>query len=215
MKQDRLEIRPNDTTLVPNTFIKQESSRHLAIIYPGLGYNTDMPLLYYTTSILSKRGADVLQLRYNYQSEAFQSLAEKAQYQKVIADSSAAYTTAIKQQSYSQITLVGKSLGTLALGHLLTQSGLAKTKFIWLTPLFRNESLRNQITSVKHQALFVIGTKDTHYSADVLKEVEDKTGGESLVIENANHSLEAEGVLESVSIMQQYVSKVSTFIEKL
>jgi hypothetical protein len=214
MKQDVLEIRSNDTSLVPNTFISQESSNHLAIIFPGLGYNADMPLLYYTTSVLSKQGADVLQLRYTYQNEAFQSLAEQAQYQKIIADCSAAHAVAIKQRSYSRITLVGKSLGTLALGHLLTQSDISSTKFVWLTPLFRNEPLRKQLTSRKHQALFVIGTKDPHYKADVLNEVENKTGGESLVVQNANHSLEVEGVLESVAITEQYVGSLSAFLDK-
>jgi hypothetical protein len=214
MRQDRLEILSNDAALVPNTFIKQESSNHLAIIFPGLGYNADMPLLYYTTNVLSKRGADVLQLRYTYQNEAFQSLPEQAQYEKIVGDCTAAFSIAKQQREYSQITLVGKSLGTLALGHLLTQNDISSTKFVWLTPLLRNEYLRNQITSRQHQALFVIGTKDPHYSADVVKEVEDKTGGESLVAEHANHSLEVEGVLESTLVMQTYVAKLSDFLDK-
>jgi hypothetical protein len=65
MKQEVLEIRSGNNTLVPNTFLKQEMSNHLAIIFPGLGYSADMPLMYYATKILTKYGADILQLHYN------------------------------------------------------------------------------------------------------------------------------------------------------
>ncbi len=214
MTQDVLEIVSGDTTLVPNTFIRQETSKHLAVVFPGLGYNADMPLLYYTTEVLIKQGMDVLQLRYNYQTDSFQSLNQEAQSQKIITDCSAAYAAVRKQRNYTRMTLVGKSLGTLPLGHLLArQPELESTSFIWLTPLFNNEYLRKQITPIKHRALFVIGTKDLHYNTDVLNDVESKTGGESLVIEGANHSLEVENVAESVSVMQQYVRKLSAFLD--
>jgi predicted alpha/beta-hydrolase family hydrolase len=215
MKQDVLEIHSSDNTLVPNTFIRQETSNQLAILFPGRGYNADMPLLYYTTEVLTRHGADVLQLRYTYQTESFQSLNQEAQYQKIIADCSAAYATAIKQRNYTRITLVGKSLGTLALGHLLTrQPELSNATFIWLTPLFNHRHLHKQIMSLKHHALFVIGTKDPLYNPNVLREVESKTGGESLVIKDADHGLEVEGVLESLDIMQHYISKLAIFLEK-
>lgn len=101
MKQVLLEIHSSDTTLVPNTFIKQDRSNHLAILFPGLGYTVDMPLLYYTTNVLLDMGADVLQVRYTYQTESFQSLSQETQYQKIIADCSAAHATAIKQRRYA------------------------------------------------------------------------------------------------------------------
>jgi hypothetical protein len=215
MTLETLELVSTNNTLVPNRFIRQETSTHLAIVSPGLGYNADMPLLYYTTRVLTRQGADVLQLLYNYQSEAFQSLSQEAQYQTIIADYSAAYNAATTQRTYSRITLVGKSLGTLALGHLLTQQPKLKTaSFIWLTPLFNNNLLRQQIASVKHRGLFVIGTKDAHYSAETLEETKTKTGGESFVVEGANHSLEVEEVTGSTNILQQYVSKLSSFLDK-
>ncbi len=215
MTQDVLEILSSDSTRVPNTFTKQEASNHLAIIFPGLGYNADMPLLYYTAEVLVKSGADVLQVRYSYQSKSFQALSQEAQYQKIIADCFAAYATATKQRDYTRVTLVGKSLGTLALGYLLAQQHeLKKATFAYLTPLLNNEQLRKQITLVKHRALFVIGSSDPHYNADVLGDVEEKTGGVSLVAEHADHSLEVAEVQESVSIIKQYVSKLSAFLDE-
>ncbi len=213
MKQEMLELQGFDNTLIPNTFLKQETSYHLAIIFPGLGYNADMPLLYYTTRVLKNKGADVLQVRYNYQTKTFQSLTDEEQYRHIINDAITVYITAREQHHYSQVTLIGKSLGTLALGHLLTtRAELSEATFIWLTPLFRNEELRKQIMALRHHALFAIGTKDPHYDSKVLKEIVQATDGKSLVFENANHSLEVDGVLESAQLVQQFVTKLTTFV---
>lgn len=199
---------------VPNTFIRQDHSEHLAIVFPGLGYNADMPLLYYIARLLTHKNADVLQLRYDYQTKAFQSLSPNVQQQRIITDCTAAYDAAMKH-SYSKITLVGKSLGTLALGQLLTtRADLTRTTFIYLTPLFRQKHLHEQILSVKHRSLFVIGTKDSHYDPQVLAETEQATGGESLVIEGANHSLECDNPLESPRIMQNVLERLEKIIVK-
>lgn len=212
----KLEVKGFSNTLAPNIFIKQDTSEHLAIIFPGLGYNADMPLLYYTTQLLIDKGADLLQLRYNYQTDETQSLSQEEQYQRLITDCTAAYDVATQQRNYSGLTLVGKSLGTLALGHLLTtRFNPANTTFVWLTPLLRNEHLYKQINSRKHRSLFVIGTKDSHYDPSLLAETEQATGGETLVIEGANHSLERAGKpLESPGIVQSYLERLATVLEQ-
>jgi hypothetical protein len=102
----------------------------------------------------------------------------------------------------------------LALGHLLAaQPALSKENFVWLTPLFRNEALRLQMMSRKHHALFVIGSSDTHYDAQLLSSVKTVTGGESLVFEHADHSLEISGKpLESLQLLQQLTTALIKFI---
>lgn len=43
----------------------EEQNHQLAILFPGAGYNTKMPLLYYSNSLLVEKGYDVLHLNYN------------------------------------------------------------------------------------------------------------------------------------------------------
>ena len=201
---------------VPNTFFEQDSveSRKLAVIFPGLGYGAFMPVLYYPGLVMRSAGADVLHVEYNYNSPVFQALSSMEQYQRIAHDCTAAYRAAEAQHAYSYFTLIGKSLGTLALGHLLaTGPTLRHADWIWLTPLLRNQALRQQICSVPHHALFVIGTADQHYDAGLLAEIEQAVGGESLVVEGANHSLEIPGnPLASIQIMQQVIQKIEAFV---
>jgi hypothetical protein len=200
-----------------NTFMQQEQgTRQLAIVLPGQGYTAHMPVLYYPTSLLVNRGADVLCVEYDYyRKPAFGKVSGVERSRWLFADATAALETGLAQRPYERIVLIGKSLGTLAMGRLLTtDTRLTHASCIWLTPLVRNEALRRQIAQAKPRSLFVIGTADSHYDAAGLAEVVEATHGQSLVIKGANHSLEIVGnISESLRAMEQVVQAVATFLD--
>lgn len=201
--------------VLANTFFRQEQeTRQLTIVFPGLGYTAAMPVLYYPGRLLLAQGADVLQVEYTYTRPDFTSLPGAERLQWIVSDVTAACDVALAQRAYEQVTLIGKSIGTLALGHLLTSDKrLSMARYIWLTPLLRNHHLRAQIMQVPHQALFVIGTADSHYDAALLAEVEQASGGESVVIEGADHSLEIAGdVLQSIRVLEHVIQAVKDFL---
>jgi pimeloyl-ACP methyl ester carboxylesterase len=174
-----------------------------------------MPLLYYPMLELLRIGADVLRVETVYVKRpefAALSPAEKAHW--VCTDAAAACRAALAQRSYQQITLVGKSLGTLAMGHLLTtEAALAKARVIWLTPLLWHDMLRSQIRQARPRSLFAVGTADPHFSATGLAEVELATEGEKVVIDGGNHSLEIEGdVMASLQAVEQVMRAVQIFL---
>lgn len=201
---------------VPNTFFQQGGATdHIAIVLPGVRYTCHMPLLYYPTRLLLSMGADVLWVEYTYdQRPGFRALSEAERERWFITDVTAACHTALAQRPYRQVTLVGKSLGTLAMGHLLTADPqLAQAQAIWLTPLLRNERLRAQIRQSKARSLFVIGSADGHYDPASLAEVRAATGGETLVIDGADHSLEIEGDLwRSLQALEQVLRAIQAFL---
>jgi hypothetical protein len=204
--------------VVQNTFLRQsQRADHLAVVFPGLGYSVGMPVLYYPGQLLAEMGADVLLVdtRYNRIREYEQAPdEEKARWLE--ADAGAAVDAALAQGRYQRVTLVGKSIGTLAVGHILhSHASLPNLSCVWLTPLIKSPELRNRIQSVHHRALFVIGTADPQYSPALLEEVRLATSGEVLAVEGANHSLEIAGnIVKSVEIMRQVVEKVALFIKK-
>jgi predicted alpha/beta-hydrolase family hydrolase len=201
---------------VPHTFLKQDvETDHVAILLPGVGYTTHMPLLYYPASLLLTMGADVLRVETVYIKQAdFGALpgAEKARW--AFADATAVCRAALDQRLYRRITLVGKSLGTLAMGYLLgTEDALAQARAIWLTPLLSNDLLRAQIQQAKSCSLFAVGTADPHYDATRLAEVQAVTGGKVVVIEGANHSLEVEGdVKRSLQALEEVMDAIQAFL---
>ena len=201
---------------VPNTFFQQDGeTRHLAILFPGYGYTAHMPAVYYPGRLLLTRGADVLSVEYTYgRRPEFQSLPDEERIRWLQADAAAACNAALAQREYERVTLVGKSIGTLAVAHLLTTEGrLRSPQCIWLTPLLRNARLRAQIKQAPHRALFVIGTADPQYDAARLAELQQATAGEVLVIEGADHSLEITGdVLASLHALEQVMEAMGEFV---
>jgi hypothetical protein len=204
---------------LPHTFLKQEmETDHLAILLPGVGYTVHMPLLYYPMLELVERGADVLRVETIYVKQSgFEELSPSDRARWVFADAIAACGVALAQRSYEHITLVGKSLGTMTMGYLLTsEARLARARAIWLTPLLWNDVLRSQIQQTSPRSLFVVGTADPHYSPAFLSEVVKATGGESVVIDDVSHSLEIKGnVLASIQAIDKVMRAVQKFLDTL
>jgi hypothetical protein len=211
-----LEINGYRGAPVPHTFFQQEKEAdHLAILLPGVGYSAHMPLLYYPLRLSLDLGADALRVEYAYAARAeYGALSAQEQARWLLTDVTAACRAALAQRRYREITLVGKSLGTLAMGHLLTaEPDLSRAQAIWLTPLLWNEPLRTQIQRARPRSLFAIGTADTHYNAAYLAELKAATGGEAVVVEGANHSLEIAGdVMGSLRALERVMRAVQAFL---
>ncbi len=218
VKQKTLEIAGYQDEPVANTFFQQEDeTQHLAILLPGAGYTAHMPLIYYPMRLLLALGADVLRVEYLYLGRAdYAALPPAERVRWLFADVTAAYRSAVAQGPYQQVTLVGKSLGTLAMGHLLiTEGELPPAQAVWLTPLLWNDRLRAQIQQARPRSLFAIGTADPHYNEAYLAELQAATHGDAVVIDGANHSLEIEGdVMQSLRALEQVMRAVQAFLER-
>ncbi len=112
------------------------------------------------------------------------------------------------------MALVGKSLGTLAMGHLLTSEGTRNesVRAVWLTPLLRQVVLREQVRRYGGPCLFAIGTADPHYDPPQLDELCRATGGGAVVVEGADHGLDFVGdVVGSTVAVQQVIGALYGF----
>jgi len=131
--------------LVPHTFSRQPGeASHLGIIFPGMGYTAQMPLLYYARRVLLAEGADVMAVEQVYAREqGFLECSREEQRAWVRADAAAAWKTVTSQQEYERVTLIGKSLGTWAMADLLEIDPPAgRAEAIWLTPLLGENWVR-------------------------------------------------------------------------
>ena len=199
---------------VPNTLYTREGgAEEVGILLPGIGYTAHMPLLWYTRRLLQEGGADVLAVEYAYMRRPeFQPFESQAA-ERLRVDVAAALHTVLPYRSYTRVKLVGKSLGTLAMGYLLADQMVEPRCAIWLTPLVKRDELRRQMLHQRSRSLVVIGTADPHYDADLLRQLQEAPGGEELVIPGADHSMEIEGdTLRSVQVLEQIVQTVGRFL---
>ena len=211
-----LEIRGYRDEPVPHTFYEQEETpAQVALLLPGMGYTSHMPLLYYPARIMLSAGADVLGLEYDYnRRKDFMALPGEERKQWLLTDVTRACHTVLEGRSYQEITIIGKSLGTRAMGHLLTADDqLREANAIWLTPVLRSERLCTQIREWGRRSLMVIGTADPHFNQALLDEIQRETDSEMLIIEGADHSLEIGGdVLRSLAAMEQVIRAIQAFV---
>ena len=201
---------------VPNRFLRPEGAvDQLAVLLPGLGYTLDMPLFYYAENLLLERGWDVLRVEYAYNTRPeFQNLPKLERHQWLLADATAAWHAGLDRRTYERVVLLGKSLGTLAMGHLLTTADPPpNVGAVWLTPLLAEERLRQQIRQYAGPSLFVIGTADSHFDPVVLEEMQVATIGEAVVVRNADHGMDIPGdPIASVRAVERVVEALGRFL---
>ncbi|TFG15440.1 hypothetical protein EU537_00035 [Candidatus Thorarchaeota archaeon] len=201
---------------VPNEYLhlKKESDK-LAMIFPGRGYTTQAPLLYYTARTLLDKGYNVLNINYNYlHNSDFSNASKEDQIKWIRTDTSAAYESTKKIDADVEI-IVGKSLGTIALSHLLKNyPETRQMKTIWHTPLILSEDIQDAIRFHSSRPLLVIGKKDPHYEVSVLEDLLGSTDGVAKVIEDANHGMEVPGGPQALlEVMIEIVKAMTTYIE--
>jgi hypothetical protein len=201
---------------VPNTFFIQPTpTKHLGIILPGYRHSVDMADLHYAGRILLEGGADLLRVEYAYNRTDFMGQSNIEQDKWISTDVFAICNAALAHRSYSQITLVGKSLGTLAMGHLLEDSRFQSATCVWETPILTVEWLCSQIEQVHPRSLFMFGTADKFYKPDILEHLENVTKGRSVIIEGAHHGLEVlDDIPKSLMALNQIVQALQEFLNE-
>ncbi len=213
MEITSLEIRGYRGLRVPNSFYRQDQPEELGIILPGYRFSADRAELHYAGRVLTDKGADVLKVEYDYPRTDYPNCPELEQQKWVAEDVLAAAEAAFSKRGYEKITLIGKSLGTLAMWVLLGDSRFAAARCIWMTPVLNVEALVRRIEQVKPSSLFIIGTADPYYQPDVLRRLVETTKGRLLLVEGMNHGLEIPGgVSDAMELLKRIVRDVEAFL---
>ena len=180
----------------------------LAVIFPGVGYNTDRPLLYYSRKIVQKYGYDEVCIDYkNLETDI------KGNADKIKRTYESAYAQAKEQlegidfSKYEDVLFIGKSVGTAVAGACARDFGI-NPRFILYTPVEGTFAVKFGDAVAFH------GNSDDWCDSYKLRALCDEQNVEIHIIADANHSLET-GDLSTdtqnmVNIMQwteEYVAK--------
>lgn len=199
---------------VPHRYLRPRGAiDHLVVLLPGFGYTCDMPLFYYAENRALDVGVDVLRVDYAYNRlPEFQEAAPAERRQWLLADAEAAVQAALAQRTYQGVTLIGKSLGTAAMAHLLPTAS-PNWRAVWLTPLLAEPPVRSAVEAFTGPELIVIGTADPHYDPALLTALAAKPGTETVVVEGADHGMDLPGdPVASVQALSRYVAALVPFL---
>jgi len=211
---ERLPIRGYGDAFVPNQFLKQVGNVDgLAILLPGLGYTCDMPIFYYTELQFLVGRFDVLRVDYDYRQLGVQSWSGADHERRLIEDVRASVQAGVAQRSYSEVTVVGKSLGTLAMAHLAANGVISPAwGSVWLTPLLRQDDVWESMQQRTPPTAVVIGTEDHHFDPERLSAFDGRDNTTVLIVEGGNHSLNAgETAGDSAQALSDVIRQMDTF----
>ena len=173
--------------------------KKLAIIFPGVGYGLDSPLLYYSDFLFESNGYERVHM--NYQDVLIRSELSLDKRLELMREYIWNQVKDIDFDLYEEVVFLSKSIGAIEAG-LLAEKMNVKIRQVFLTPT------EDALKYLKEDSAVVIGTNDKAY--EMFKSYCDNNQIKALYIEGADHSLEIANQLYS-SI--QTLERVMRFIE--
>lgn len=197
-----------------------DMTKKIAILFPGVRYSCDKPLLYYSKKVLEKNGYRVVGLDYKGLEgealfQAFQqgSISNGAPDNRLTKENILSFvskaTSVIKGQmteidlhTFDKVVFVEKSIGAVIGGIYAKQIGI-EPYHLMLTPI----DYAFQFTEKSQGSVFV-GTNDSLCNYEGIKKVSSERDWNFYSYKDCNHSLETGDIETDVNLMKRFVSTV-------
>jgi phosphoglycolate phosphatase len=186
--------------------ISMENKRKIGVIFPGIGYHCDKPLLYYGKKALAYRGYEIVEIKYkNVKTGMKIDEAAESGYEEACAQLDGIFSD---KEAYEDIVFISKSVGTYIAGRYSREHDI-KVRNIFSTPL--NETMKY----ITPEDLVFHGDADPLADTEKLRQHCEKIGAELYVYPGGNHSIERKDVLWNVDTLRDIVEKYVAYIDKI
>ena len=158
----------------------------IAILFPGIGYHCDKPLLYYSGKLAIHYGYEVVKVSYANLSRSIP---------EAFADAYAQTEKSLKKfdwNQYEDTLFISKSIGTI-IAAAYAQKHDIHCRNIYYTPLEQTFDFAPQSGIAFH------GTKDSWVETAIIEKKCQEHRMPLHIIENTNHSLELQADNDSAS----------------
>ena len=162
-------------------------SKKLAVLFPGIGYHNDKPLMYYTKKIAANYDYEIIQLNYELSEIASVIKSDADKTKDAIDEAFEQVVEKLKDvnfDQYDRIIFVGKSIGTAIMARYEMTYELDVDMIIY-TPIPYTFSYLGSC-----EGLLFHGSKDPFCDTDMCVQLCDEMSLTYAVIPGANHSLE-------------------------
>lgn len=180
----------------------------LAVLFPGIGYHCDKPLLYYSAKLARAAGYDVRTVPYAGFPEKVRGDGDRMRASLEIARTQAeAMLADADWPEHSDILFIGKSIGTIVSSLYAREHGL-DVRSVLLTPLAGTFSF------VDGDAIAFHGTADPWAENAAIEAACREKGIPLFLTEGANHSLETGDALRDVAILERTLKEIDHYMRK-
>lgn len=189
---------------------RKKTGTKLAVVFPGIGYHVDKPLLYYAKKMVKAYDYEVIEVPYGHFKKNMKGSKEKMEEAFISAFSQA--EEILKKTdfaAYDHILFISKSIGT-AVAAAYAQKYHLKTGNLYYTPVEVSFPLiENKSGIVFH------GTKDLWIQTELVRQECEEKLLPLYITEGANHSLETGNLQKDLENLQIIMEKSEKYVEEV
>lgn len=180
--------------------------RKIAVVFPGIGYHADKPLLYYGARLARAQGYEIRSVRYPALPGGIrEDAAKRAEAVRLVCGAAEAQLGGVDWAAYGGVLFLSKSIGTAAAARLAAEHGLAPRQ-VYFTPLAETFDALTGGGIVFH------GTADPWAETAVIRRACAAHGLPLHETEGANHSLETGDVLRDLDILRTVMTRTAEYL---
>lgn len=185
-------------------------NKKIAVIFPGIGYHADKPLLYYGRDVAYECGyTDYINIKYTSQAKNIRGDKEKmkAAYEELYYQAKEQLKD-INWKEYDDILFLSKSIGTIIATSYAANMGIQNVKHVLYTPL--EYTFAYEI----RQAIAFIGDNDPWSHLEDVKKLAEIKKVPLHIYKECNHSLESESTRYNLEILNQVMEETYAFCKE-
>ena len=194
----------------------------ICVLFPGIGYTTELPLMYYSGKMALEMGYDLVKLSYHDLPSGIKGNSEKKKEAFHIAfHQSVEQLEGVDWSRYDEILFVGKSIGTIIAAKYGQMNGLnelfgfsdnanKKIKYIFLTPLVETYDYIHPASGIAFH-----GNADPWAETDMIVKKSDENDIPLYIYEGANHSLETGDIIKNIEYAGDVMQKIRDYITEI
>lgn len=167
-----------------------------AVFFPGIGYHTDKPLLYYGKKLARELGYHIIEVNYTGFPKDVKGNAEKMKQSFDIArKQTEELLCSVDFKAYESVVFISKSIGTVVAA-VYDNDHAVGAKHIYFTPVPQTFSVARE-----ESGIVLHGLSDPWCETAVVEEGCQRLGLSLKTFAGANHSLEAGNCFRDLEII--------------
>ena len=192
--------------------------KKLAVIFPGIGYHTDKPLLYYSGKMAAAEGYEIVKIAYptcavNLKGATSEQIHSFVKECVEVTDKAleefglAGGIEGFDPGRFEDILFISKSIGT-AIAAAYASTADAAVRHVFFTPLEETFDYVKEASGIAFS-----GTKDNWADHDNVRRLCEEKRIPLTVVDDANHSLETGDVIIDTENIAKVMKTVKEYLE--
>ena len=181
--------------------------KKIAVIFPGIGYHCDKPLLYFGRETAKECGyEECINLSYSYSGGNIRGDEEKMQEAfQVLYAQAESLLAQVNFSQYDDILFLSKSVGTV-ISSVYAKKHAIRCRSVLYTPL------RESYDFPAERGIAFIGTADPWSNVPEVTAISEKCGVPVYTYAGADHSLEVGSALRNLEILRDVMEKTRQYL---